>query len=98
MSGELRAESTLFGQVSKRLLETQQTDNEGKTIPMTLGWQVGEIHGSVYYFKEGGGGGFHSEMRIYPTKGIASVVMANDTEFNSTKFLNRVDRVFLEPK
>ena len=54
MSGELRAESTLFGQVSKRLLETQQTDNEGKTIPMTLGWHVGEIHGSVYYFKEGG--------------------------------------------
>jgi hypothetical protein len=49
----------------------------------------------AYFFKEGGGGGFHSEMRIYPTKGIASVVMVNSTEFNSTKFLNRVDRAFL---
>jgi len=65
---------------------------------MTLGWHVGEADGAVYFFKEGGGGGFHSEMRLYPTTGIASVVMANSAEFNSTKFLNRVDSVFLEPR
>jgi hypothetical protein len=28
--------------------------------------------------------------------GIASVMMVNSAEFNSTKFLNRVDRVYLE--
>jgi hypothetical protein len=65
---------------------------------MTLGWHVGETDGTVYFFKEGGGGGFHSEMRLYPTKGIASVVMANSVELNSTKFLNRVDSVFWEPR
>jgi hypothetical protein len=36
-----------------------------------------------------------SEMRLYPAKGIASVMMVNSTVFNSTKFLNRVDRKFL---
>jgi hypothetical protein len=63
---------------------------------MTLGWHVGATDGSVYFFKEGGGGGFHSEMRLYPTTGNASVVMVNSAEFNSTKFLNRVDCVYLE--
>jgi hypothetical protein len=52
----------------------------------------------AYFFKQGGGGGFHSEMRIYPTQRIASVVMVNSTGFNSSKFLNREDHAFLEPR
>lgn len=95
LQDQLRTESALFGLETKRLLESQQTDGVGRPIPMTLGWHIGETDSVAYFFKEGGGGGFHSEMRIYPTKGIASVVMVNSTEFNSTKFLNRVDRVFL---
>ena len=79
---------------TKRLLETQQADGRGRKIPMTLGWHVGHVNGTVYFFKEGGGGGFHSEMRLYPAKGIASVVMVNSTVFNSTKFLNLMDRAF----
>jgi len=62
---------------------------------MTPGWHVGDTHGAVYFFREGGGG-FHSEMRIYPAKGVASVVLVNSTGFNSIGFLNRDDRVFLE--
>ena len=65
---------------------------------MTLGWHVGETSGTSYFFKEGGGGGFHSEMRLYPIENIASVVMVNSTEFDSTKFLNRMDGAFLEPR
>lgn len=95
LQDQLRTESVLFGRETKRLLETQQTDGTGKPIPMTLGWHFGETQGAVYFFKEGGGGGFHSEMRLYPTKRIASVVMVNSTEFDSTKFLNRVDNAFL---
>lgn len=98
LQDQLRAESVLFGMETKRLLETRQTDGAGRPIPMTLGWHIGETNGAAYFFKEGGGGGFHSEMRIYPAKGIASVVMVNSTEFNSTKFLNRVDRIFLETR
>jgi len=51
----------------------------------------------VYFFKEGGGGGFHSRIRLYPTKGIASVVMVNSTEFDSTNFLYRVEGAFFDP-
>jgi hypothetical protein len=47
-----------------------------------------------YLFKEGGGGGFHSEMRLYPQLGIGTIVMANSTTFNSTRFLNHTDNVF----
>lgn len=98
LQDQLRTESALFGLETKRLLETQQTDGAGRPIQMTLGWHIGETDGAAYFFKEGGGGGFHSEMRIYPTKGIASIVLVNSTEFNSTKFLNRVDRAFLGPQ
>lgn len=91
LQDQLRTESVLLSPETKRLLETQQRDNAGKPIPMTLGWHIGEMNAVTYFFKEGGGGGFHSEMRLYPTKGIASVVMANSTTFNSTKFLNRMD-------
>lgn len=96
LQDQLRTKSVLLGPETKRLLETQQTNGRGKRIPMTLGWHVGDLNGTAYFFKEGGGGGFHSEMRLYPAKGIASVVMVNSTVFNSTKFLNRVDRTFLE--
>jgi D-alanyl-D-alanine carboxypeptidase len=98
LQDQLRTDSVLFGSEAKRLLETQQTDSAGKPIPMTLGWHTGKTHGTVYFFKEGGGGGFHSEMRLYPMRSIASVVMVNSTDFNSTKFLNRLDNTFLESR
>ena len=63
---------------------------------MTLGWHIGETQGVRYFFKEGGGGGFHAEMRHYPTKGLASVFMVNSTQFDSSGFLNRVDSDFFE--
>ena len=98
LQDQLRGESVLFGLETKRLLETRQTDGAGRATPMTPGWHVGETNGVAYFFKEGGGGGFHSEMRIYPTRGVATVVLANSTEFSSTGFLNRVDRTFWESR
>ena len=98
LQDQLRAESALFSPKTKGLLETRQTDDSGRPIPMTLGWHIGETNGATYFFKQGGGDGFHSEMRLYQTRGIASVVMANCTNFNSTRFLNRVDRAFRESR
>ncbi len=91
LQNQLRKDFVLLGPEARRLLETQQTDGAGRPIPMTLGWHCGKVRGKAYLFKEGGGGGFHSEMRLYPAQGIASVAMANDTGFNSTGFLNRMD-------
>ncbi len=61
---------------------------------MSLGWHIQFLNGNRYYFKEGGGGGFHSEMRIYPELGIATVAISNDTEFNARTFLNETDVEF----
>jgi CubicO group peptidase (beta-lactamase class C family) len=95
LQDQLGSASVVLGPTAKTLLEMQQTEAQNRLIPMTLGWQVGTLAQTPYFFKEGGGGGFHSEMRLYPSYGLGSVVMANDTEFRSTKFLNRHDRAFL---
>jgi CubicO group peptidase (beta-lactamase class C family) len=95
LQDQLRADSVLFTAETKRTFEAQQADKAGHTIPMTLGWHIGRVDGRTYLFKEGGGGGFHSEMRLYGVNGIGSVVMVNSTQFDSTRFLNRVDAVFL---
>jgi len=94
----LGTDSVLLGKEARRLLETRQTDGAGRPIPMTLGWHVGRNAGATYFFKEGAGGGYHSEMRVYPSAGIGSVVMTNSTGFRPSRFLNRVDAVFLEAR
>lgn len=92
---QLRDSPHLFARQTNALFFEQQKNNEGEPIDMTLGWHIGRIGGHQYFFKEGGGGGFHSEMRVYPSHEIASVVIANNTSFDAKDFLNTVDREFL---
>lgn len=61
---------------------------------MTLGWHVGKMGEAQYFYKEGGGAGFHGEMRVNPTKGLASVIMTNRTSFNTRKQLGKIDQLF----
>ena len=90
----LAERSVLLGEDSKRLLFSQQKTRSGKHIDMTLGWHIGILEGIQYFYKEGGGAGFHSEMRIYPTIELASVIMTNKTSFNSRKQLSNLDSMF----
>lgn len=96
LQDQLAGASVLFSPETQRLFEAAQSTGTGDAVPMTLGWHIGEADGEPYLFKEGGGGGFHAEMRIYPERGVGSVVMVNNTEFDSTTFLDRVDRPFLD--
>jgi D-alanyl-D-alanine carboxypeptidase len=95
LQDQLKESSSLLTQKTKELLYTQQTTIYGNPIEMTLGLHIGYLDGIKYFYKEGGGGGFHSEMRIYPTEQIASVIMVNSTEFNSRSFLSRLDEAFI---
>lgn len=96
LQDQLRPESVLLGSQGSKLLYEAQATTAGTSVPMTLGWHVAHTEdGARYFFKEGGGGGFHAEMRLYPEHGIGTVVMANDTDFGSTEFLDRVDHAFL---
>ncbi|MCP5076471.1 MAG: beta-lactamase family protein [Psychromonas sp.] len=94
----LSEQSKLLDDKSKQLLYLQQQTDTGKNIDMSLGWHIGKLNGITYYFKQGGGAGFRSEMRIYPDKGIASVIMTNKTSFNSRDILSKLDINYVEVK
>lgn len=58
---------------------------------MTLGWHIGRAAGHRFFFKEGGGGGFHGMMRLYPEGKMGTVVLANATGFKAGACLDAVD-------
>ena len=89
---QLRAHSRLFGDATRALLNEPQRTTSGRSVPMTLGWHIGEVGGARYFFKEGGGGGFHSLMRLYPDRRIGTVVMTNATGSKIARLLDAVDR------
>ncbi len=91
----LSDDSMLLGEPGKQLFFTQQKNSAGKAIEMTLGWHIGELDGIEYFYKEGGGAGFHCEMRIYPSVGLGSVIMANRTSLNTRKILRKIDNHFV---
>jgi len=91
LQGLLSDNSVLLGSNVKQHLYAQEKDASGKEIDMTLGWHIGELNDKKYYFKEGGGAGFHSEMRVYPHMDLATVLMVNRTSFNTRKQLSRLD-------
>ena len=92
----LAERSILLGKNFKPLLYSRQKNRSGEYIDMTLGWHVGMLEGVQYFYKEGGGAGFHGEMRVYPAKGLASVIMTNKTSFNSRKELSNIDKMFFD--
>lgn len=53
------------------------------------------MDGGDFFYKEGGGGGFRCMMRVYPKRGIATVVMTNATGFDAAKCLDTADREWL---
>jgi len=88
----LAAEPRLLGPEGRRLLLEQQRNGDGEPVETTLGWHVGSGGGPPFLFKEGGGAGFHGEMRLYPSAGIASVAVANNASFDVKGFLAEIDR------
>lgn len=94
LQDQLRERSRLFGARTRALFVEPQRTTRGE-VPMTLGWHVG-TRGSVrYLFKEGGGGGFHCMMRLYPAEGIGTVLMTNATGLSVKAVLDRVDPLAL---
>jgi len=91
---QLRHDSVLFNGTTRSLFYAAQRTMRGIAVEMTLGWHVGSRHGSPFFYKEGGGGGFHSMMRLYPTHALATIVIVNATGFNVSNVLNTLDPHF----
>ena len=85
-----REAPTLLSRAAKELMFSQQRAG-GRPIAMTLGWVIGECHGVRYFGKQGGGLGFHGNLRIYPARGIATAFLANRTELSPGPIDRRSD-------
>jgi CubicO group peptidase (beta-lactamase class C family) len=95
LQDQLRETSVLFTGKTRAMFFEQQKSNDGALLPMTLGWHVGSLDERWHYYKEGGGGGYHGEMRIYPDRAIATMVIGNSAAFKAGKLLNMADRELL---
>jgi CubicO group peptidase (beta-lactamase class C family) len=95
LQDQLRPHSALFVDTTQQLFYAPQRTSNGTSVPMTLGWHIGTLDGVRFFYKEGGGGGFHSMMRAYPSSGTATVVMTNATCFDVGKLLDAMDPGFL---
>lgn len=98
LQDQLRQRSALLGDATRSLLYMPQQTNRGSTVAMTLGWHVGNTAGVPFFYKEGGGGGFHCMMRVYPVPGIGTVVMTNATGFDVRRLLDAVDASFIRSR
>ena len=91
----LQPSSRILTAEGKRLLFTPQTDNKGRALPTTFGFHTGELDGVPYISKPGGGPGFNSNLRIYPSRKLATVYLSNQmraTEASIQRFSDNLDR------
>jgi len=95
LQDQLRPRSLLFLDTTRDLFFAPQSTTDGSRILMTLGWHIGLLNGVEFFYKEGGGGGFHCMMRVYRTASIATAVMTNATGVHVRRVLNTTDPLFL---
>lgn len=95
LQDQLREQSVLFNDTTRHLFYTPQQTMRGTPVAMTLGWHIGDLDGTRFFYKEGGGGGFHCMMRLYPGNGIGTVVMTNATGFDVGRLLDTMDASFI---
>jgi len=90
--GQLDGRRLLSRELTALALTPSRT-TAGAVLPVGLGWHLGEVGGEPFAHHIGGGGGFRSELRIYPRLGYAIAVIANETSFDT----DVLARVIVEP-
>ena len=95
LQDQLRERSVVFNNTTRHLFYAPQQTTRGTPIAMTLGWHIGDLAGRRFFYKEGGGGGFHCMMRAYPGDGIGTVIMTNATGFDVRRLLDTIDASFV---
>lgn len=89
----LQAQPKLLSAHARDQMLTAQHTRDGEPTGEALGWVMGELNGVRYVGKQGGGLGFHGNVRIYPTLGIATVLLANRTEVSAGSIDERSDEL-----
>ncbi|MGE5358912.1 MAG: serine hydrolase domain-containing protein [Bacteroidales bacterium] len=91
LQDQLAPRSHLFEANGRALFYEEQRLADARPVAMTLGWHIGSSLAGRFFFKEGGGGGFHCLMRLYPDEGFGTVLMANTTSLRVHRILDDVD-------
>ncbi len=84
---------TLLSPASAAAALTPARTTSGAALPIGLGWHLGELDGEPYARHIGGGGGFRSELRVYPRLGYVVAVIGNETSFDT----EALARLVVEP-
>ncbi len=82
----------LLSRSSIQTMLTEQLTSKGKSTKMTLGWFSGKFDNHEYYCHAGGGGGYYTEIRIYPKLGVGSVIMMNSSGMKDERLLDQLDK------
>lgn len=91
----LKPDSVLISDAYKKMLFTENQLNKHQPSGMALSWFCDHLNGTKYCAHAGGGGGYYCEIRIYPEKGLGSVVMFNRTGMTNEKYLDKLDQYFI---
>ena len=94
----LKPDCCLLSGVYSQMMLTENYTGSNKPTGMCLSWFKGHLNGTEYFTHAGGGGGYYSEVRIYPSLGKGSVIMFNRTGMRDERFLNRIDKHFIGEK
>lgn len=92
----LKKDGALISHEYKQLLFTENLTLDNKSTGMCLSWFTDKVDGHIYFAHVGGGGGYYSEVRIYPDVGIGSVIMFNRSGMSNEKFLDKLDHIYFE--
>jgi CubicO group peptidase (beta-lactamase class C family) len=91
----LKPDNRIISEDYKHQLFTENKTRNDKPTGMCLGWFTGEVNGHTY-FAHTGGGFYYCEIRLYPALGTGSVIMFNRSGMTDARFLDRVDKYFIE--
>lgn len=94
LQDQMSPHSKILDDPTRELFYARQQTSTGAAIPMSLGWHIKTLAGRTCFYKEGGGGGFHCMMRLYPESEMASVVMTNATMFDVRGLMDTMDPLF----
>ncbi len=92
----LKPDSLLLSDECKTMLFTENHIRNQKATGMCLSWFTGQLNGKRYFAHAGGGGGYYCEIRLYPNKGIGSVIILNRTGMSDERLLNKLDKFYFE--
>jgi len=86
----------LSDQYKRRLFREGVIKN--KPTGMALSWFTGSLKGNKFLAHAGGGGGYYTELRIYPELGVGSLIMYNRSGMTDERILSRADGLFITEK